>query len=56
MRYLDNRRIELENKLRNAGSDDARKKLRDDLSDNDRNLRRARDLVRDAEYNLDRVR
>lgn len=56
VRSLDNRRIDLENKLRNAGSDDARKKLRDDLSDNDRNLRRARDRVRDAEYNLDRVR
>lgn len=56
VRSLDNRRIDLESKLRNAGNDEARKKLRDDLSDNDRNLRRARDRVRDAEYNLDRMR
>jgi hypothetical protein len=48
--------LDLENRLRNAGNDEARKKLRDDLSDNDRNLRRARDRVRDAEYNLDRLR
>lgn len=56
VRSLDSRRIDLENRLRNAGNDDARKKLRDDLSDNDRNLRRARDRLRDAEYNLDRLR
>lgn len=56
VRSLDNRRLDLENKLRNASSDETRKKLRDDLSDNDRNLRRARDRVRDAEYTLDRLR
>lgn len=55
VRSMDNRRMDLENKLKNASTDDARKKLRDDLSDNDRNLRRARDRVRDAEYDLNRL-
>lgn len=56
LRSLDSRRVDLENRLRAATTDDARKRLRDDLSDNDRRLRRARDQVRDAEWMLDRLR
>ena len=56
VRNLDGRRVDLENRLRSAGNDDARKKLRDELSDLDRNLRRARDRVRDAEWAFDRAR
>ena len=56
VRSLDSRRIDLENRLRSANSDDARRKLREELSDNDRNLRRARDRVRDAEWAFDRLR
>jgi Protein of unknown function (DUF2799) len=56
VRSADSRRIDLENRLRNAPNDEARRKLRDDLTDNDRNLRRARDRVRDAEWAFDRGR
>lgn len=56
VRNLDSRRLDLESKLRSASTDDARRKLREELSDNDRNLRRARDRVRDAEWALDRLR
>lgn len=56
VRSLDSRRIDLENRLRSATTDDARKRLRDELSDLDRNTRRARDRARDAEWALDRLR
>ena len=56
LRNLDNRRIDLESKLRAATTDDTRKRAREDLSDTDRRQRRARDQLRDAEWALDRLR
>ena len=56
LRSLDNRSVDLERKLRAATTDDARKRLREDLSDTDRRQRRARDQLRDAEWALDRIR
>ena len=56
MRGLDGRRVDLENRLRATKEDDAKRRLREDLSDLDRTMRRARDRVRDAEFTLDRLR
>jgi len=56
VRSLDSRRLDLESRLRAATTDDARKRLRDDLADLDRSTRRARDRARDAEGAFDRLR
>ncbi|WP_298934108.1 DUF2799 domain-containing protein [uncultured Ramlibacter sp.] len=56
LRSLDSRRNSLEDKLEDAKGNDERKRLRDDLSDLDRSLRRARDRLRDAEWAYDRLR
>jgi hypothetical protein len=56
VRSLDSRRLDLENRLRSATTDDARKRIRDELSDLDRSTRRARDRARDAEWALDHLR
>lgn len=56
VRSLDSRRVDLESRLRSATTDEARKRIRDELSDLDRTMRRARDRVRDAEWALDRWR
>jgi Protein of unknown function (DUF2799) len=50
------RRQALEKRLREAASDDDRRKIRDELVEQDYRLRRARDRVRDAEIALDRLR
>lgn len=52
----ERRRDELERKLKAAGKDDERRKIRDELEDEDRKTRRARDRLRDAEWQLDRLR
>lgn len=56
VRSLDSRRVDLERRLRDAKNDDDRRRLRNELSDNDYALRRARDRARDAEWTLDRLR
>lgn len=56
LRSQDSRRRSLEDKLRDAGSDEDRRRLREELSDLDRSLRRARDRLRDAEWALERLR
>ena len=56
VRNLDSRRMGLERQLRDAQKDDDRRKYRNELSDLDYSLRRARDRVRDAEWALDRMR
>ena len=56
VRSLDSRRMTLERQLRDAQKDDDRRKYRNELSDLDYSLRRARDRARDAEYSLSRLR
>ena len=56
VRSLDGRRMTLERQLRDAQKDDDRRRVRNDLSDLDYSLRRARDRVRDAVYSLSRMR
>jgi Protein of unknown function (DUF2799) len=56
VRSQDNRRQDLERRLRDAKNDDERKRIRDDLSNLDYSQRRARDRARDAEWALDRLR
>lgn len=56
LRSQDSRRRSLEEKLRETGSDEERRRLREELSDLDRSQRRARDRLRDAEWALDRLR
>jgi hypothetical protein len=53
---LDRRREPLEKRLREAKGDDERRKIRNELGDLDRDLSRARDCLRDAEWQLDRLR
>jgi hypothetical protein len=55
-RNLDSRRMGLERQLREAKNDDERRRFRNELSDLDYSLRRARDRARDAEWALDRMR
>ncbi|MEO5670618.1 MAG: DUF2799 domain-containing protein [Ramlibacter sp.] len=56
LRSVDARQSDLERRLSKASTDDERKRLREDLRDLDRAVRRARDRVRDAEFNYDRLR
>lgn len=53
---LDLRYPPLERRLREAKSDDDRRRIRGEMSDLDRDLRRTRDHLRDAELALDRLR
>lgn len=53
---LDGRRHALEERLREARSDEDRRRLRDDLTDLDRSMRRARDRLREVEWALERLR
>ena len=53
---LESRRYSLEKKLKDAESDEARKEARSELARLDRDYRRARDRVRDAEWTFDRMR
>lgn len=53
---LDHRREPLERHLRDSRSDEERRKLRNELSELDFALRRARDRLRDAEWALDHLR
>jgi hypothetical protein len=56
LRTADARQADLERRLSKASNDDERKRAREDLRDYDRVVRRARDRVRDAEFNYDRLR
>jgi hypothetical protein len=53
---LDLRYPPLERRLREAKSDEERRRIRGEMSDLDRDLRRTRDQLRDAELALDRLR
>lgn len=53
---LEGRRTTLETRLRDAKTDEDRRRLRDELSSLDRDMHRARDRLRDAERSLHRVR
>ncbi|MDD0816336.1 DUF2799 domain-containing protein [Curvibacter sp. HBC28] len=52
----ERRRDELERRLKASNKDEDRRKIRDELEDEDRKTRRARDRLRDAEWQLDRLR
>ena len=56
MNDLDSRYRSLEYKLSKAKNDDERRQARQDLRSLDNDVRRARDRVRDAEWNYDRLR
>jgi len=56
LQTLEGQRRNLEKKLDEAATDDERRKARDELAFLDRNLRRGRDRLRDAEWALDRLR
>jgi hypothetical protein len=56
LRSQEGRRRGLEEKLREAGNDEERRRVREELSELDRSTRRARDRLRDAEWALDRLR
>jgi len=56
LRNLDGRRTTLETRLRDAKTDEDRRRIRDELIGLDRDMSRARDRLRDAERNLDRMR
>ena len=53
---LDTRLEPLEKSLKDAKNDDERKKIREELRDLDRDLRRARDRLREAEWSLGQLR
>jgi hypothetical protein len=56
LRYQEGRSRSLEDKLRGADGNEERRRLREELSDLDRAIRRTRDRLRDAEWQLDRLR
>jgi hypothetical protein len=53
---LDGQQRTLESKLARAKNDDERRSVRQELRAMDNDIRRARDRVRDAEWNFDRMR
>ena len=56
LRSLESRRATAEERLRNAGNDDERRRARDELRELDLDMVRARDRLRDTERALSRIR
>lgn len=56
LRSLESRRTAAEERLRSAGTDDDRRRARDELRDLDHDMVRARDRLRDTERVLGRLR
>lgn len=56
LRSLESRRATAEERLRSAGTDDERRRARDELRDLDYAMVRARDRLRDSERALGRIR
>lgn len=56
LRNMDQRRRTLEDRRADAKTDEERRRWREELRDLDHAERRARDRVREAEWNLDRLR